>query len=288
MGVYYSFRKINSVICDCLSIFFIQAYFLTWNFNTCLSIEVCLKVRKITNTSYSRRLKIYHLSSWITASILTGLIGGLQSFGATSYESCFIKKDTKGHYFALFPIVLNFPLILAFSILSIKSATKSFEPLMIGLSISNLLVASTLAVSNIFTFIELFKDVTELDIHIGAAIGACSGIVLSGSRLLSRSLYLKLKKKLRRSKKPPLIDFTYEEIKDESSEVNFYRSNIWNLSLLFDNLTRKTVAELLITLFIRFKEENLEFYDKKFLISYSAERYQALAASVPYIKTCND
>lgn len=287
-GMYFLYSSINNEICDCISIVFILAYFLTWNYNTCLAIEVFIKFRKITNTSYSRRLKVYHLTSWIIAIILTVLIGYFKSFGRTSYESCFVKKDTAGHYFEIVPILVNFPLIIIFSILSIKSTSKAFEPLMIGLSVSNLLVALTLAMSNIFTFIDMFQHVEEIEIRVGAAIGACSGIVLSGSRLVSRSLYLKLRKTWRKSaKKLPLNGFSYEEVRDESSEVNFYRSHIWNLSLLFDNLTRKTVAEILITLYIRFKSENLEFYDKKFIINYSKERYLELSASVSYIENCN-
>ena len=91
-GMYFLHSSINHKICDCISIVFILAYFLTWNYNTCLAIEVFIKFRRITNTSYSIRLKAYHLTSWIVAIILTALIGGFGSYGQTSYESCFVKK----------------------------------------------------------------------------------------------------------------------------------------------------------------------------------------------------
>lgn len=267
---------------------FILGYFLIWNYNTCLSVEVFIKIKKITNQSYSRRRKAYHLLSWASAALLTALIGVYQSYGRTSYDCCFVKKDSFGHYFEIIPIGFNFPLILTFSILSVKNASKSFEPLMVGLTISNLLLAFTLTISNLLTFFDKFNWVSQLEMNVGAAIGACSGIVVSGSRLLSKSLYMKVKKTWRQSSKKFVLDeFRRESQYDESSDINFYKSNIWNLSMFFDNLTKKTVAEILITLFIRFKYEKLESFNKKFVISYTKDRYERLSSIIPIIKHCN-
>lgn len=253
-----------------------------------MSIEVFIKIKKITNQSYSRRRKAYHLLSWALAILLTALIGIYQSYGRTSYDCCFVKKDSFGHYFEIIPIGFNFPLILIFSILSVKNASKSFEPLMVGLTISNLLLAFTLTLSNLLTFFDKFNWVNQLEMNIGAAIGACSGIVVSGSRLLSKSLYVKVKKTWRQSSKKFVLDeFRRESQYDESSDINFYKSNIWNLSMFFDNLTKKTVAEILITLYIRFRYEKLETFNKKFVISYSKDRYERLSSIIPIIKHCN-
>ena len=185
------------------------------------------------------------------AVLFTLLILGIGSFGKTLYGTCFVKKDSSGHYVELVPLLFNFPLILIFGIISIKIATRDYEPILISLGFSNFLLAITLTLSNILAFIEEFrgKAITPIELDIAASIGSCSGLVLSGSRLFSRSLFMILKNKIvKKSVKIQMLD-AYD-IKDEESKTNYLNSTMWNLGGFFEIITKKTVAEILITLHI--------------------------------------
>ena len=262
-------------------------YFLSWNYSLCLAFEVFLKVKHITNTSYSLRVKAYHIFSLFFAVLFTLLILGIGSFGKSLYGTCFVKKDSSGHYVELVPLLFNFPLILIFGIISIKIATRDYEPILISLGFSNFLLAITLTLSNILAFIEEFrgKAITPIELDIAASIGSCSGLVLSGSRLFSRSLFMILKNKIvKKSVKIQMLD-AYD-IKDEESKTNYLNSTMWNLGGFFEIITKKTVAEILITLHIWYCSSSVSF-PPKIIIRYTKEKYEELGNAFPYVDECN-
>ena len=216
--------------------------------------------------------------------ILTVLMMG--SCGRTAYSTCFIDTYSSGHIVELFPLSINFPLILLFNGLSFRKVKKNYEPLLAGLAISNFLLVLTLAGSNIMSFVIEYKNgaVTPVEVHFAAMIGACSGLVLSASKLFNKKLFAKLKKKF---KPKPVKVHNLDDFYEKEARVNFLDSSIWNLSDFFDNITKKTVAEILITLFIRFHNEIRVKTSKKLIISYPIDKYKQLESQFPYIEHCN-
>lgn len=234
---------------------------------------------------------MYHITSWTVALALNSIIAVVKNFGSTSYGTCFVAKKTYGHFVEIFPVVINFPLLVAFSIFSIKEVTKTYESFVVSIAVSNMVLSLTLTISNIFSFIIIFDEdsVSSSDLHIGAMIGACSGLTLSCSRLCSKSLYKKIRKLVRKKGKNlniSLQEYMQEGLFQEESSADIFRSTIWNLNEFFENLTKKTIAEILITLYLRYANEAEVMHIKKLMISYSKEKYDSLLEYFPYINHC--
>ncbi|OMJ73206.1 hypothetical protein SteCoe_28151 [Stentor coeruleus] len=282
------YMKIPSSLCQYFGFVFTFCYFLAWNYNTCLALEIYFKLKETTNTSYKKRNKMYHIISWTVALALNSIIAVVKNFGPTSYGTCFVAKQTYGHFVEIFPVVINFPLLVTFSIFSIKEVTKTYESFVVSVAVSNMVLSLTLTISNIFSFIIIFDEdsVTSSDLHIGAMIGACSGLTLSCSRLFSKSLYKKIRKLVRKKRNHiniSLQEYMQEGFFQDESSADIFRSTIWNLNEFFENLTKKTIAEILITLYLRYANEAEVMHIKKLMISYSKEKYDSLLEYFPYI-----
>lgn len=232
---------------------------------------------------------MYHATSWGIASAMVLCIYLIGNFGKTSYQTCFIAKNSRGQYIGLFPLLINFPLLLFLAVISLRIVTKDYEVLLFSLGLTNFLLSMTLVLSNLLNFIaEVNKhDIVPIELHIAAIIGACSGLVLSSARLCSKSLYIKIKKVLyRRTVSMQLVHIS-EDFRLDRSHLNYLNSTIWNLSEFFENITKKTVAEILITLHLRYNSLVEISQAKKFFIRYAKEKYLELENSQPHIENCN-
>jgi Phosphatidylinositol-4-phosphate 5-Kinase len=180
-------------------------------------------------------------------------------------------------------------MMLTFSIKSIIIVKKEYEPLLASIGLTNVLLAITLTASNVLTFIIDLNEfnIKPLELHIAAMIGACSGFVLSWSRIFSRSLFKKLKKVI--ESKDVKMSFININETDRSVEdtYNYMNSTVWNLSQFFDNLTKKVISEILITLHLRFTNNVETSTPNKLIISYPKDKYNDLQQRYSYIQKCN-
>ena len=88
-----------------------QFYFLGYNYATCLSIEILFKLRHRSNLYFTKRLFLYHFSSWLLASLFSILLGAFKGYGVSGFNTCSIDELKSIHYLEFVPFGMNLPIM---------------------------------------------------------------------------------------------------------------------------------------------------------------------------------
>ena len=84
----------SSPLCRTLGIATIYCYFVSWNYNICLVIELIIKLKDPMNGNYKNRSPIYHITSHLLGAAAT-IYGGIQGeAGESLVIHCFIKENS--------------------------------------------------------------------------------------------------------------------------------------------------------------------------------------------------
>ena len=70
-------------------------FLMSWNYSTCTSIEVLIRIKKPMGSGYMKRSPFYHTISHLMSFTLVMIIGIDDGFGVSSLRCCFVEK---GHW----------------------------------------------------------------------------------------------------------------------------------------------------------------------------------------------
>lgn len=93
-----SFRDqaIQAGVCTPIGWITFLSYIICWNYMTCLSLEIMLKITKPSNTSYKRRVYIQHIGAWVLAGVLTATSYAFIESDKLNRGTCFMDFDRTG------------------------------------------------------------------------------------------------------------------------------------------------------------------------------------------------
>jgi hypothetical protein len=98
--------------CCFLGALCIYFYFLSWDYNLCLSIEILLKILYPHQSDYKTRLIIYHLTSHLTSLIIFIILLTSKTNGDSVLSTCFVQSYTRYEIIVMIPSVIHFPLCI--------------------------------------------------------------------------------------------------------------------------------------------------------------------------------
>jgi hypothetical protein len=67
-------------------------FLMSWNYSTCTSIEVLIRIKKPMGSGYMKRSPFYHAISHLMSFTLVVIIGVYDGFGESSLRTCFVAK----------------------------------------------------------------------------------------------------------------------------------------------------------------------------------------------------
>jgi hypothetical protein len=93
-----SFRDsaIRAGVCTPIGWVTFLCYIICWNYMTCLSLEIMLKITQPSNTRCERRVYIQHVGSWAFAGVLAATSYAFIESDKLNQGTCFMEFDSKG------------------------------------------------------------------------------------------------------------------------------------------------------------------------------------------------
>lgn len=70
-------------------------FLMSWNYSTCTSIEVLIRIKKPMGSGYMKRSPFYHAISHLMSLTIVMIIASYDGFGMSILRTCFVKK---GHW----------------------------------------------------------------------------------------------------------------------------------------------------------------------------------------------
>ena len=96
--------------CQFIGAFCVYFYFLSWDYNLLLSIEILLKITQPHKTNYSRRMVWYHVVAHLSSLVFFILIIIGSTNGTSVMKTCFIEGKTNIELVVFIPAAFHFPL----------------------------------------------------------------------------------------------------------------------------------------------------------------------------------
>jgi hypothetical protein len=201
--------------CQFFGSFSMYFYFLSWDYNLLLSIEILLKILQPHKTGYSIRRIWYHCISHLTSFIvfLFCMLG--DNNGNSIMKTCFVQEKSVYELFVLVPALLHFPLCIIIIGYTIYISYGTFYLRYLNY---HMLVVATFAFSWVpiaivhglnyykfeYTVPEAF--VVVIGIQIAVVLGAPSGLFVFLARMKQKNLLKKLLTSIFRPKKFTVIN----------------------------------------------------------------------------------
>ena len=251
MSSYFIFSSMNvQNNCKYFGLVNIFCSFLSWNFITCFSIEILIKINNPLSTIYSLRMKIYYISSFLltTTEIIT--VHLLGDFGLSNLATCSIKKDTTAEYIYAVIFFLNIPIMFLSILAVLKNPVSRRNKALQGMSWVTLSISITWGLPPLTSFLLLIFDIQSITLtYLAILLGCSSGIVLCFSRLGSKHIIQKFNEILSRKKKKGLTLQLGRERITTGSLVAIVNPHIQaELSILgfFNNINKSMRRDMII------------------------------------------
>jgi hypothetical protein len=150
--------SLTDEVCLFLGSFSVYFYYLSWDYNLFISIEILLKVRNPHEESYKGRKFWYHFLAHLSSSavFITLMLSGTN--GKSLLNTCFIEKETIYELVFVAPALFHFPLCMSLTFYTLYlSYGTHFKPYLF----THMLVVATFSVS--WVSVALFHGISYLE-----------------------------------------------------------------------------------------------------------------------------
>lgn len=118
--------QLSDKMCQLLGAFCMYFYYLSWDYNLFLSIEIFLKILNPHNTGYKKRRIWYQAISHLTSLIVFIILMTGQNNGSSIMKTCFVQNKSVYELVVLFPALLHFPLCIGITSYTIWISYNTF------------------------------------------------------------------------------------------------------------------------------------------------------------------
>ena len=230
------------------------------NYMLSLSIEVIVKLKKQTHTYFKIRRVGYHAFSIGLALFLVVLAASLGDYGSSNMQTCSVVPRTVTANIRLATFAIEIVAMWAMIAYMMKKVGKTYSNVIFNYFLVIFTMSASVTIVNILGFAKDFQAdhphiYTELALVIGSTTGISIGLSRLSNRRLIRHILWKFGIKLKPKKNIYTRTITLTELSD-----SILNENIFNLGDLFENLSKKTLMQILSVIFLRFSEHHRNSY----------------------------
>ena len=235
------------------------------NYMVSLSIEVVVKLKKQTHAYYKLRRILYHVLSVGLALFLVILAEILHDFGTSDIKTCSLAPHSITETTRLVIFGVQTVLMWCLIVYMIKKVGKTYSNVIYNYFLVIFTMTASVSIVNILGFAGEFNlknpgMYTAVALAVGATTGISMGISRLSNRRLIKHVLWKFGYKARRN-------IVLKEGSVEESSDSLINKNVYNFGDLFENLSKKTLMQILAVISLRFERH----LDSDFRIENEAE-----------------
>ena len=241
--------NLTPIGCRFLGAFGVYFYFLSWDYNMLLSIEILLKILNPHQTGYKKRLIWYHCISHLTSAALFISIMVSDTNGNSIMKTCFVENRSVYEIVVFLPVFIHFPISMCVICYTIYISYNTFYVtylkyhMLVVLTFSICWVPIGIVHGLNYKGFGLTQPVWFLYVifnKLAVFLGAPSGLFVFLARMMQEGLLKKLMTSIFR---PHLFTVIH---KKNSNYTQLQAESISNLNIstyseLFSNVTSKVI-----------------------------------------------
>jgi hypothetical protein len=105
--------ELTDKACLFLGSFAVYFFYLSWDYNIFLSIEILLKILNPHKESYKVRNFLYHFLAHLSSLVVFIILMTSGTNGRSVMKTCFIEKQTDYEIVVVVPVLLHFPICIS-------------------------------------------------------------------------------------------------------------------------------------------------------------------------------
>ena len=238
------------------------------NYMLALSIEITFKLYNRAYQYYSLRKYAYHFVS-IGFGLFLVILGIFnKDLGLSALKTCSLKSTSLTSNIRLVSFGVAILVMWVLVWITIKKVGKTYSNVIFNYFLVVLSMSSLVALTNILKFIPIFKsdELKDVPNMLGTLTGVGIGVSRLSNKRLLKQIYWKFKSK-------PKVFLTNKSFGTSNELDSFLAENVGNIGDLFENLTKKTLMQMLASISLRFEKHDKKYFSVENEVNFDQFEY---------------